>query len=52
MSVNINAASYDELLSLHDIGKARANAILQERSRKGNLTKTDATAIPEIPSSV
>lgn len=52
MSVNINAASYDELLSLHDIGKTRANAILQERSRKGILTKTDATAILEIPSSV
>lgn len=52
MSVNINAASYDELLSLHDIGKTRANAILQERSRKGILTKTDATAIFEIPPSV
>jgi len=51
-SLNINTATFEELLTLKDIGKARANAILQERSRKKTITLTDLTSLTELTAPV
>jgi len=51
-SLNINTATFEELLALKDIGKARANAILQERSRKKTITLTDLTSLTELTAPV
>lgn len=51
-SLNINTATFEELLALKDIGKARVNAILQERSRKKTITLTDLTSLPELTAPV
>ncbi|CAG2231769.1 unnamed protein product [Mytilus edulis] len=52
MAMNINTATYDDLLLLENIGKSRANAILQERSKKKMLSIQDLKLIPDIPENV
>ncbi|CAG2201941.1 CAST [Mytilus edulis] len=52
MATNINTATYDDLLLLENIGKSRANAILQERSKKKILSIQDLKLIPDIPENV
>lgn len=48
MALNVNTATYEELLSVTEIGKARANAILQQRSRKKNISILDLTSMSEF----
>ena len=47
--MNIYTATYDDLLLLENIGKSRANVILQERSKKKILSIQDLKLIPDIP---
>lgn len=50
--VNINTASKEELMKLDQIGKARAEIIVQERAKKGRLTLEDLKLLEKVPNTI
>ena len=50
--IDINKASFEDLLSINGIGEKRAKSIIAQRKIKGKLTLEDLKVIPNIPSTL